>query len=181
VASAVTYTTVVTFADGADCVTVNVTVLVPASPSVTLTSSIKSSGDPGGAVVVVVDPVVTVVVVVGGTVVVVGGAVVVVVDPVVTVVVVVGGAVVVVVIGHAPNVEQSAPVSGKMLKPLPGANVHASPLHLELLTTFPFLPGWQQTTTPDFPQTDCLAVFVICFLHEPLTPSAFNLAFTQLL
>ena len=92
----------VRFADGSDCVMVNVTVLVPASPSVTLTSSIESSGNPDGVVVVVVDAGVTVVVLVGGTVVV-GGAVVVVGGGVVLVaaaevVVVVGLAVVVGVI-----------------------------------------------------------------------------------
>jgi hypothetical protein len=72
---------------------VNVTVLVPASPSVTLTSSIESSGNPDGVVVVVVDAGVTVVVLVGGAVVLVGGPVVVVGDG--PVVVVEGGAVVV--------------------------------------------------------------------------------------
>jgi hypothetical protein len=69
-------------------VTVKVTVLIPASPSVTLMSSIESSGDPGGAVVVVVDGIVTVVVVEGGVVVVVGGAVVVVLGRIVVLVVV---------------------------------------------------------------------------------------------
>jgi hypothetical protein len=77
---------------------VNVTVLVPASPSVTLTSSIESSGKPDGVVVVVVDAGVTVVVVGAAVVVVEGGAAVVVVGGAV---VLVAAAEVVVVVGLA--------------------------------------------------------------------------------
>jgi hypothetical protein len=49
------------------------------------------------------------------------------------------------------------------------------------LVTLPFFPSVQQTTNPLLPQIDFFAVIVICFLQEPLMPSVFSFALTQLL